>query len=154
MAAPLAEWMAEVIRLPLPDWICSVPSDRARERQRGYNTSELLALELSSLLEVPYRQLLRRTPGRRPPQEGADYELRWLQVDGLYWAEACSEVLRSTVWVVDDVMTTGATLSVCAKVLREQGAARVFGLALATTPPQMGKDASPAHTVDFQSLWV
>ncbi len=66
-----------------------------------------------------------------PSQTGLDRRERRRNVAGAF---RCRRRVARVVWLVDDVVTTGATLSECARVLRRSGARRVVGLCAARTP--------------------
>lgn len=158
LVQPLAAWLAAETRLPRPDLLSFVPPDPYRQLRRGYNTSELLAVELGRLLDVPCSPLLERARGKRPPQEGADYTTRWRQTVALYMASRSLQLTSRVVWLVDDVLTTGATMSACALALKELGVERVYGLAVAATPARRAVRSlqpEPAREViDVQRTWL
>ncbi len=109
--------------------IVPVPMARSRERRRGYNQSELLAREISRCTGIPVagRALVRRAG---PSQvEQPDEAARRANVRDAF--AAGREPVGDSVLLVDDVMTTGATLDACARVLRSAGADRVYGLTFA-----------------------
>lgn len=103
------------------------PTSRRRRRQRGYDQAHLLARRAASHAGAPTQALLSRQPGA--PQTGADRAHRL--VGPSFRART---VHTPTVVVVDDVWTTGATLSAAARALRAGGAERVLGLVLAARP--------------------
>ena len=107
-----------------------VPLHSSRLRSRGYNQSNLLAREAGKLLGVPVREdLLNRANDSRPQVEARSREHRRANVAGNFKASA--DVVGMSVLLVDDVATTGSTLSACAAALKEAGAASVWGLVLA-----------------------
>jgi ComF family protein len=112
---------------PAVDVVTSVPVAAGRYRERGYNQSELVAREVARRLGLPYRGLLGRTTATH--QIGLDRRSRIEQVSGAFYGVEQLEGQR--VCVVDDVVTTGATLSACAEVLTAAGAAGVWGAAVA-----------------------
>ncbi|MCL0058558.1 ComF family protein [Dehalococcoidia bacterium] len=129
LARPLAKLMAEYLEPnPLPvDLILAVPLHSKRVRQRGYNQSDLLAQELSRLIDLPTASgslvRLRNTPS----QVSLGAEARRSNVQGAFRCK--NQVFQSKgVLLVDDVCTTGATLNACAVALKEAGAASVWGL--------------------------
>ncbi|MEI7036862.1 ComF family protein [Fulvimonas yonginensis] len=118
---------------PRPALILPVPLHRARLRQRGYNQALELARPLGRTLGVPVRHdlLLRRRA--TAAQTELDAAARRRNVRGAF-ALREDMALPSHVALLDDVMTTGATLAECARVLRRAGVARVEVWALARAP--------------------
>lgn len=108
------------------DLVTSVPSAPSRRRQRGYNQSALIAKSLAANLALPYRPLLGRW--QQAEQIGAGRKERFLQVQNAFYAKGRPP---RRVLVVDDVLTTGATLDACARALRQAGCAEVWGAAVA-----------------------
>lgn len=127
LAAEAARLVAE--RLPPPDAeaLTFVPAERGRRLERGHNPAEGLARELATLWELPCLPLLERTRGGR--QRGSSAAER-RSVRGAFRAAAPAP---RGVALVDDVYTTGATVSACATVLRAGGARRVEAIAFART---------------------
>jgi ComF family protein len=132
LAEPLALLLAEraVVEGLASSLVLAVPLHADRQRQRGFNQSELLARELRRRLS------LREPPGRlvrvRPtiPQVGSDRLHRWENVrDAFLWRGSPLE--GRSLLVVDDVATTGATLEACATALKAGGAGSVMGLTVA-----------------------
>lgn len=111
-------------------YVLAVPLHRARRRRRGYNQSELLAQEVrrALVLRAPPGRLVRTRDTR--PQVGLDRPRRRANVDGAFRWEGTNG-LREPVLLVDDVVTTGATLEACAAALAEAGFGRVSGITLA-----------------------
>ena len=136
---PLAEPFGHLLaaRLAL-DGFCAevvlgVPMHPARLRVRGYNQAELLAARVRLLagLEAPPGRLERTRP--TPPQVGQDAVRRRQNVAGAFrWVGEAGA--RRPVLLVDDVVTTGATLDACAGVLRAAGFGTIAALTLARTP--------------------
>lgn len=115
------------------DWLVPVPLHPSRERDRGYNQSNLLARRLAAGVGVPISAAgLRRTRATAVQME-LNAAQRKENVAGAF---ACDEarVRGKRVIVVDDVCTTGATLEACAAALLKAGAVSVMGLTLARTP--------------------
>ena len=116
------------------DVVCWAPLSKRRRRKRGYDQSELLARGVAERLGLPLEPLLdkvRDTPAQSGQTDGA---ARRANVLGAYRTKSDKSVAGKRILLVDDVVTTGATLSECARVLRTAGAAGVCGLALAITP--------------------
>jgi ComF family protein len=108
-----------------------VPVHRERLRERGYNQAELVARALSSFADVPFVDLLARVrPTTR--QHRLDRAARLANLREAFAVPAAAGVpLPPTVIVVDDIMTTTATLEACASVLRSAGVRDVYGFAVA-----------------------
>jgi predicted amidophosphoribosyltransferase len=111
----------------LLDVVTWAPTTPERVRRRGFDQAELLARALACHLRRPVRRCLRRLPG--PHQTGQAADLRHLGPRFVAVAPIDGSVL-----VVDDVCTTGATLSTAAGALRHAGARQVRGVVMARTP--------------------
>ena len=115
-----------------------VPLHRTRHFSRTFNQAELLALHLGRELGIPvYGRLLVRNR-RTAAQSGLDAAARRRNLRGAFRLAASRERLPPGchLAVVDDVLTTGATLNELARVLRKAGAAEVAGWVVARTPPR------------------
>ena len=127
LARLLAEYLSDN---PLPGRvIVPAPLHHRRLRRRGYNQSALLASELAKVTGLDWDEGLLTRTRHGPPQVGASRSQRRENVrDGF----ACSwSASGLAVLLVDDVATTGSTLSACAAALKASGAASVWGLTLA-----------------------
>jgi competence protein ComFC len=113
------------------DVVVPVPLHRQRERERGYNQAALIARPLAKRLGLPYKSVLLTRIRPRPDKHLLSYEERWESVRGAFATRPGSQVDNLRVLLVDDVMTSGATLDSCAKTLREAGARSVIGLTVA-----------------------
>ncbi|HSM57314.1 MAG TPA: phosphoribosyltransferase family protein [Candidatus Sulfomarinibacteraceae bacterium] len=112
------------------DLVVPIPLHPERKRERGYNQAALLAEQLCQRLALPVdRGILRRIRHTRP-QIGLDREQRKENVAGAF--VALSEgVADLNILLIDDVCTTGATLSAAATALLDCGARRVSAYCLA-----------------------
>lgn len=134
LARPMAALMVDYLGEEEPieaDLLVPVPLHGRRRRLRGYNQSALLARELGRICGLPVdeRALLRRRD-TSPQARSADAEARRHNVADAFRAEP-ARVEGRRILVIDDVMTTGATLDACAHALREAGAASVWALTFA-----------------------
>ena len=112
------------------DVLAPVPLHKRRERERGYNQSELLAQEVGKHTDVPVdTKKLRRVRDTAPQVSMPTPEERRRNIEGAF--ECTGQVSGLTVILIDDVVTTGSTMSACARPLVAAGAASVWGLALA-----------------------
>ncbi len=112
------------------DVLVPVPLHKRRVRDRGYNQSELLAREVGKQTNIPVEpDLVRRLRNTRPQISMTSGKERRQNVAGAF--ECTGEVTGRTVLLIDDVVTTGATISACADPLKAAGAASVRALALA-----------------------
>jgi competence protein ComFC len=109
------------------DIVTAVPISPTRYRERGYNQAELVARRLAKRLGLPYSNLLGRETSAH--QMGLDRTSRLAQIKGSFYP--LREIGGRRVLVVDDVVTTGATLTECAEVLTAAGADEVWGAAVA-----------------------
>ena len=127
---PVAALMAERIELHLPGHlrggsIVPVPPAAARHRRRGFDPTGELAAALAALLAAPLEPcLVRRGGGRQVGRRRGERLARPPRI------EARAEAPRS-VLLVDDVLTTGATLTACARALRAAGSTRVVAVTFA-----------------------
>ena len=116
-----------------------VPLHRRRLRSRGYNQSALLARELSRRIDLPVLDnLLVRTRDSPPQVSLASREERVRNVEGSF--DCVGNARGRSLILVDDVVTTGSTISACAKALKAGGASSVWGLALARTADYPAKN--------------
>jgi ComF family protein len=147
---PLGKILVKAIlqsNLPLPDLILSIPLHSRRLRWRGFNQSELLAEYISQNLtpglEIPVgKKLLTRKRSTPPQMKIKKYQER---LDNLQNAFEIKNIAKAslgdlaptvslrgkTILLIDDVATTGTTLLECAKILKLNGAKKVFSAVLA-----------------------
>lgn len=135
LAAPLGDLLIEVVtgRLPAgaPDLLLPVPLHPRRERERGFNQAALLARRVGRAWGCPVREgVLVRTRATASQTE-LDAPARRDNVRAAFRVRRPAVVAGRHVVVVDDVLTTGATLAECARCLREAGARRVGVLTVA-----------------------
>jgi predicted amidophosphoribosyltransferase len=118
-----------------PTVIVPVPTTRDRLRKRGYHHVGLLAAEVAELLNLPVMPALERKPDgsgsftQSQTAKNAKERLRGLQ--GRFYIAPGTSVTGTNVLLVDDIVTTGATLYTCAATLLEAGVQQVQALVIA-----------------------
>lgn len=118
--------------LNLATRIIPVPLHADRERERGFNQAVLIARELSRATSLPLDVVsLERVTGVKRHRAGMDAKGRHDTVAAAFVVAHPALVSGERILLVDDVFTTGATVSACASVLREAGALDVFVLTVA-----------------------
>ena len=135
LAEPLARAIAGAViarDAPLPERLLAMPLAPRRQRERGFNHAHEIARRLAGYVHVPLAHDLRRTRDA-PPQAGLTLRERTRNVRNAF--EANERVAGCAVAIVDDVMTTGATLAAAALAVRKAGAVRVEAWVVARTPP-------------------
>lgn len=138
LAAPLATllWQALSQRPHRVDLIVPVPLSRTRLSERGYNQTWLLAQQLSRRLGCPARHDVLQRTRHTERLMSLDAEARRAQIIDAFDVPqaALPHLQRRHIAVVDDVLTTGATLNEVAHTLRAAGASSVSAWVLARTP--------------------
>ncbi len=151
LAGPLADLLAEAVAEALGgtgggglsdipfrevDVVCPVPLHPLRERHRGFNQSEALARRVAETLGTPCEPRLLVRIRETRPQFGLHPAEREENVARAFGRLPVDEGLSGKrVLVVDDIVTTGATVAACARALRAAGAERVWALGLARAAP-------------------
>ena len=135
VAPEMAELLAALLeaRPIAADVIVPVPSHPRRLRSRGFNQAVLIATELGKLVDVPVvSYVFLRTRDARSQLLSPNRDDRWLNVLDNF---SCGDELSGRrIMLVDDLVTTGATMSACASALKQAGASSVVGLAVARAP--------------------
>ena len=132
--------MAAATGREVVDLVTWVPTTPERRRRRGFDQAQVLAAGVARRLGLPCRPLLRR--GRGPAQTGRTLAERRR---GPCFAARCPSPMR--VLVVDDVVTSGATMTAAARALRGAGAAEVHAVVAARTPrPGFGPPRRGVHS--------
>lgn len=113
------------------DGVVPVPMHAARRRTRGYNQSERLARVVARALELPVDSALLVRARATRPQVGLHATRRRSNLLGAFRVTRPQDAAGRTFLLIDDVMTTGASLSECAAMLKLAGARGVYALTLA-----------------------
>ena len=147
LADPLAAALANAVARrgdPLPDRLIALPLAPSRQRARGFNHAQEIARRVSRHTSVPLVGALRRVRDS-PPQAGLAFAARTSNVRNAFRAVVRLDGLA--VAIVDDVMTTGATLGAAATAARAAGARRVDAWVVARTlPPRRSRSSATGPT--------
>ncbi len=133
-SVPFGRYITNVLRenfdVTKIDLITSVPLYKTRKKERGFNQSELFALEISHLTGIKYVEILKKVKNNKIQHE-LNLSERTENVKDVYSA-ANEVILRGqTVVVCDDILTTGNTMAECANVLFLAGAKKIIGVTIA-----------------------
>lgn len=113
------------------DIITWVPLSGRRYRRRGYDQAQLIAQRAAERLSLPCRKLLEKTRDNPPQSSTGNAVKRRANAAGAYRCIDSAAVRGRRILIIDDIVTTGSTLSECAKVLESAGAEAVFAAAAA-----------------------
>jgi len=135
LAAPLADVVVSVLagRWPAgpPDVVLPVPLHPRRERERGFNQAELIARRLGQEWGCPVRPEVLARVVATESQTALDSAARLANVQGAFRLRRPELVAGRHVILVDDILTTGATVSACARALEAGGPRRIGVVAVA-----------------------
>lgn len=135
----LGDWfaarLAEIVLEASGDWpvdlVVPVPLHIHRRRERGCNQAELIARPLAKRLNLKFAPSALTRTKPRPPQLLLSRTEHWQSVRGAYAISPGAKVDNLRILLVDDVLTTGATLDACSRVLKRAGASSVIGITVA-----------------------
>ena len=138
-AYPIANLMAEKLKKEFEvlsfDVITFVPLHPDDLKERGFNQCELLAKFISDALGIPYEALIKKTK-KNKPQHTLDRSKRQKNVEGVFRPKDKRSIKGKRVLIIDDIVTTGYTLSECAKILEENGALEIYMMTFAISRPK------------------
>jgi len=112
------------------DLIIPIPLHIKRKRERGYNQSEVIAKGISQALKIPMMINIIKRKKHTKSQTKLNKEEREANVQGAFLIKD-SDIEDKRIFMFDDVITSGATMNECVKLLKEQGAKEVIALSLA-----------------------
>ncbi len=115
------------------DFITPIPLSRQRIFQRGFNQSEIIAKEISALLDIPFTLCVYRHRNT-VAQSLLKRHDRIHNITNAFIADK-DKVFGKDIIIFDDIFTTGATINSCAKELKQKGAKTIIGISLAATKP-------------------
>ncbi|MBE5736254.1 MAG: ComF family protein [Clostridiales bacterium] len=133
----IGETFAHIMKLGLKeieepiDVIVPVPIHDTRRKERGFNQSEVLCTEIK---DVPIDTTLLIRSVNTPHQTGLSRENREKNLIGCFAVPDKKLVTGKSILLVDDIYTTGSTLSECARTLKKAGAKKVYAMCLARAP--------------------
>lgn len=113
------------------DCVTWVPLSRKRRRERGFDQAQLMANEVGKLLGVPVERLLVKKRETKRQSRLTEHSQRKANVLGAYEVSTNYALLGKRILLVDDVVTSGATLSACTLALKRAGASQVWCVTLA-----------------------
>jgi len=113
------------------DIISWVPVSTRRLRERGYDQSEIIARALADVLDIPCVKLLCKTKENKRQSSLNSKEERKRNVTGVYRCIAKEELIGNRILLVDDIVTSGETISEAAKMLRKSGCTEIYAAAVA-----------------------
>ena len=129
-AEPIAKIMSKsAIDINKEAVLCPVPTAPSRIRQRGFDHTKLITKKISKNLNMEINSFLSRNTNTR--QFGASRANRLRQMENEFYLAKGSEVKNKDIVLIDDVITTGATLSGCARILKKSGAKSVRAIVFA-----------------------
>lgn len=115
----------------IADIVTSVPLSKKRMRKRGYNQSELIARETARLLELDYSETLIKCR-ENLEQHTLDNKLRAENIIGVYQPINNLDIQDKTILLIDDIVTTGYTLSECCRILSQYDNVKIICGTVAT----------------------
>ncbi len=130
----LAEELASCITTT-PDYLIAIPLHPTRLRERGFNQSQLLAARISKRLGIPLLTEACQRVRDTPPQSSLPWKERDKNIRGAFTLSSSADFVGRHVAIVDDVMTTGASLGELARTLKKAGAREVSVWVVARTLP-------------------
>lgn len=139
LAKPLSKLLIKTLEnfnltfLPKEDFlIIPVPLYKSRERFRGFNQAELLAREISDYFKIPISiNVLKRKLHTYPQAKIKDMKKRKKNLENIFETNPEESVAGKTIILIDDVITTGATLIEAAKILKQSNAKEVWAITIA-----------------------
>ena len=126
--------MNRISPFPHVDIICSVPVSKKRKKRREFDHTACISEYISKKTGIPYSKKALIKIKDTPPQSTLSFKERQLSVKGAFKVQDKSAVFEKTVLLIDDIYTTGATVSEIAKILKRAGARYVVAFTLCITP--------------------
>ena len=134
LGAMMAERIVPDQRYNKADLVLAVPLHQARRRERGYNQAQLLAEQLGQALKIPAPEGLLFRARNNQSQTTLNKEQRRRNVEGIFAVKEPGLIKGQRIILVDDVLTTGATIGSCGHALLAAGASEVLACTAAAAP--------------------
>jgi len=112
-------------------FLIPVPLHKSRYRERGFNQSEIIAEEISKITNVPVLKNALKRKKNTKDQTNLSPQQREENVSGAFVVTQPEMVNDKRIILVDDVITTGATMNECAQMLKQAGAEKIIGMTIA-----------------------
>lgn len=113
------------------DYIIPIPLHQLKKAERGYNQSDYIAAGIGSVLRLPVKKNIIRRTRYTETQTNLNAVERKNNIEGAFNLKNVKKIADKNILLVDDVITTGATISECANVLKANGASKIFALSAA-----------------------
>lgn len=101
------------------DIIIPVPLSKKREKERGYNQSELIAMEISNLINLQIDKSCLKKSKNITAQSTLNKEERLRNIEGAYSIKSLKNIEQKKVLIIDDIYTTGSTVNECSKLIKQ-----------------------------------
>ncbi len=106
------------------DIIIIVPISTTRQKERGYNQSELIAKQISMMINIPIENKILYKTKNNVQQSTLSKENRIKNVEGVYTIKNYHRIQNKKILLIDDIYTTGSTVNECSKILVTNGVSR------------------------------
>ncbi len=124
----------QIARLPITGYLITyIPLYYSREKKRGFNQSKLLAELISKNFNLEMAGVLKRIKNNPPQAKTKNYNERAQNISGAFQIINSEKIKNRNVLLIDDVYTSGATMSEAARILKQNGANKIIALAVAKT---------------------
>lgn len=134
LAPFLGKMLCQHLIIPPADLISFIPLHRNKLHLRGYNQGQEIALELGKILQIPVKNLLEKKENTKAQAQIKNQQERLLRMQGLFQVRAKYKnlITGKRIILIDDVLTTGATLNAASRTLKEAHAKTIIGLIVAS----------------------
>ncbi len=116
---------------PQADFVIPIPCHKHKLKKRGFNQATEIALKLSKFLEIPLLDDVLIKTKQTPPQMRLTRQEREENVKGVFLCKKPEIMVDKKILLIDDILTTGATIEECAKILKNAGAKEVCAIVVA-----------------------